>query len=610
VLVIGDDSRAALAVIRSLGRAGYDVHVAAECRNSPALRSRYIRTVHALPPYWLGAARWTGGLAAIVQATGADVVFPVTDTSILPLHHHRAEVPAPHLAYVNAAALAVFFDKGKTRTLAESLDIPVAPGAVLSDRDTGDSLAKDYGLPVYIKARHSYRLDSLKRRGQVSRIQSPGGADTLLASMHMRRDFLVEAEVQGNGFGVSVLAVDGDVRLCFGHMRLREGRSGGSAYRMSAPIPDHVMRWVTAMAEATKLTGLAMFEWRLCPSGAATLLEVNARPWGSLPLALAAGVDFPAAYIGALLAAQSDISTDMHKDIPRDISSAGLSLPTYGPARRKALSQDITEVQRGFKGGDGLTENLRRCAGTCLTLLTGHEADSYSPDDPAPFRAERAALLTMAGRKLCRAIPGCRQHRAAADRDTLQAVAAHTPIRRIIFVCRGNQYRSAFAAAWMRRRLYGSAGLTDTHADGIKVKSAGTQAASSAATNIDGEEGGGDNAATPPGAPEKSQAAARALGLDLSRHRQLSLWDIDPAEGDLWVIFDRIIEGEFNAIWPTLPTGSHRLMLGNLQDLRDKDSEIADPVDMDMAQTQHCFQTIETLLDRLVALNPQWRTRT
>ncbi len=41
VLVLGEDTRSFLAVIRSLGRAGLSVHTAWCPLNSPALRSKY-----------------------------------------------------------------------------------------------------------------------------------------------------------------------------------------------------------------------------------------------------------------------------------------------------------------------------------------------------------------------------------------------------------------------------------------------------------------------------------------------------------------------------------------------------------------------------------------
>jgi hypothetical protein len=46
VLVLGSDTRSFLAVVRSLGRAGLEVHVAWCPLQSASLRSRYIAAIH------------------------------------------------------------------------------------------------------------------------------------------------------------------------------------------------------------------------------------------------------------------------------------------------------------------------------------------------------------------------------------------------------------------------------------------------------------------------------------------------------------------------------------------------------------------------------------
>ena len=49
VLVLGDDMRIFLAVVRSLGRAGKEVHVVPFNWNAPALKSKYIAKIHYFP---------------------------------------------------------------------------------------------------------------------------------------------------------------------------------------------------------------------------------------------------------------------------------------------------------------------------------------------------------------------------------------------------------------------------------------------------------------------------------------------------------------------------------------------------------------------------------
>ena len=49
VLVFGDDMRIFLAVVRSLGRSGKEVHAVPFTADSPALTSKYISAIHHVP---------------------------------------------------------------------------------------------------------------------------------------------------------------------------------------------------------------------------------------------------------------------------------------------------------------------------------------------------------------------------------------------------------------------------------------------------------------------------------------------------------------------------------------------------------------------------------
>ena len=66
-LVLGSDMRAFLTVVRSLGRAEIEVHVAWAIPKSPALRSRYIHKVHELQKAEPGDDRWIQQLISLID---------------------------------------------------------------------------------------------------------------------------------------------------------------------------------------------------------------------------------------------------------------------------------------------------------------------------------------------------------------------------------------------------------------------------------------------------------------------------------------------------------------------------------------------------------------
>ena len=112
---------------------------------------------------------------------------------------------------------------------------------------------------------------------------------------------IFEAFFPGIGTGVSVLAHDGRVLQAFQHRRVHEFQ-GESYYRVSEEFSPPLIDAVNKMMEATGYSGLAMFEFRVnTGTGTWILLEVNARPWGSLPLPVALGIDFPYHYYRLLV---------------------------------------------------------------------------------------------------------------------------------------------------------------------------------------------------------------------------------------------------------------------------------------------------------------------
>src|SRR2546429_6720939 len=85
VLVLGSDTRSLIAVIRSLGRRGLRVHVAGAPPSAPALRSRYVDTIHDLPPYTADGDAWMRALRSVLRRGPLDLVIPSRDPPFPPL---------------------------------------------------------------------------------------------------------------------------------------------------------------------------------------------------------------------------------------------------------------------------------------------------------------------------------------------------------------------------------------------------------------------------------------------------------------------------------------------------------------------------------------------
>lgn len=558
VLVLGDDTRSFLAIARSLGRAGFAVHAAPFDFSSPALASRYVGAVHRLPPYSLSADAWTAAIRALVAAEGIDLIVPCDDRTLLPLDRHAHELGPVRLAVPNRAAMAAFFDKGETRRIADEEGVPVARGRVLGDGEDAAALAAELGLPLALKPRSSYALGQAGAKSSVRIVRSLAELAAALAQVQRPAEWLAESFFDGVGVGVSVLADEGEVLEAFQHRRLHEAsETGGSSDRISAPLDPRLLAAVEKLARRTALSGVAMFEFR-CDrtSGAFILLEVNARFWGSLPLAVAAGADFPAD-LARLLVGGARPAARAYRE--------GL--------RQRDLGGEYYRVLKGAEGAGGPVGRLARLArlarglsGLALAAASGRGVDSFARDDPAPWRAERALLAGRFGRALGKRLPLLSRRRA---RSGAPIAALRQAVRRggasVVLLCHGNICRSPFAAALLEKK---AAGL------GLRVRSAGTIPLAGRSS------------------PQEAAEAARAFGVELGAHRSAWLSADEAEAADAVILFDDVNVEELKR----LGVQAKVLRLGDLIG----HAAIPDPYGRGLQAFVGCYRDIDRALSRLV----------
>lgn len=288
--------RMALAVIRSLGRAGVKV-VAAQAEHKPGdtlgFYSRYVSRRVPLPPL--------GNASAYIEAlfklgSKGDVLLPVTLGSILATAEHRERLEQVyHLAVASPESINLANDTSSLLELAGSLDIPAPLTTTLERAETVSELASRLKYPVVIKYRAGEELQLPPQR-RYAIVRKPDEFKQIFTAMHRLQPFpLVQEYITGGGYGVSaIFDKKGQAAAMFAHRRLREYPvSGGPSCLCESYYDPRLFDYALRLLRALHWEGVAMVEFKQDDRGEYRLMEINPRFWGSLPLAIAAGVDFP-----------------------------------------------------------------------------------------------------------------------------------------------------------------------------------------------------------------------------------------------------------------------------------------------------------------------------
>jgi predicted ATP-grasp superfamily ATP-dependent carboligase len=304
VLVLDGQTNQALAVVRSLGRAGHCVMVASPWARCLASWSRHCAESVAVAGESLDAYT---RLRDFAKKRGVEVVLPLTERSCLLCNLARDEWNDAGIVVGCAPdeTLMRAFDKAETLRLAALADVRIPLTVSPSSGHEARAAAEAIGYPCVIKPRFSNAWTGdgfLPDRG-CAYAASPEDLERALDS-RCQGDLwpLVQAYVPGRGAGVFALCDRGRVLAWFAHERLRDVRpsGSGSSVRRSVPLSARLREPAERLLASMAWHGPAMVEFRDEDGQPPCLMEVNGRFWNSLQLAIEAGVDFPRLWLAVL----------------------------------------------------------------------------------------------------------------------------------------------------------------------------------------------------------------------------------------------------------------------------------------------------------------------
>ena len=448
VLVLDADLVPALAITRSLHRYGLTVDVASATAYSIAGYSSATHTSFRYPDPLTEEENFIAWLADRISAGAYSLVIPVTERTLVPIASHRARFGATQLAIASDSALAAALDKSSTLDLAHALGIPAPRTTAIEHIDQLDAHAAEFEFPIVIKPARSFGARN-NQRTQLSVDYAFNANELRAKTTHALRygSVLLQEYVGGQGVGIELIADHGKIVYAFQHLRLHEVplSGGGSSLRKSVAIDPALLAASAKLMTALAWHGVAMVEFKRDPASETfSLMEINGRFWGSLPLAIAAGADFPAMLYELMLegavrprpAARLGV---YGRHLARDLYWAELVLRREGPPKLVSFPSR-RQILR-----DAL-----------LILSPRHYFDAQQWRDLKPglvdaWRIVRAqverGVQLVAQRRLAH-----RLHKAWRSGAVARRLGS---ARQILFLCYGNINRSALAERCFKARLTG-----------------------------------------------------------------------------------------------------------------------------------------------------------
>jgi predicted ATP-grasp superfamily ATP-dependent carboligase len=300
-LVLDGGSGAALAVVRSLGRAGWRVRVGAGTRSA---RSRYIAGAVSLPDCLADPSAFVDAIAAAVADEATSVVVPCSDASVQLLWENEDRLCGAAIMGGDRHSALLAIDKHRSLECADNLGFPTPEWRAPATIAEAESALCELGLPCVVKPRHSYTWNggSLTQRRHAF-VRSPGDLPSALAAGadHDGTLPILQAYVPGRAIAVSAVLSRGRVlgSVARETLSFHPVAGGTSVWKRTIPADEVGVPEALRLLRDIPYEGLAEVEYQVGEDGVPRLMEIGPRAHGWVALACAAGVDLP------LLAAQA-----------------------------------------------------------------------------------------------------------------------------------------------------------------------------------------------------------------------------------------------------------------------------------------------------------------
>ncbi|MGH2975510.1 MAG: ATP-grasp domain-containing protein [Solirubrobacterales bacterium] len=293
VLIGFADALAAIESAWSLLDAGFEVSAFAREGSKPPLRRVGSLELHSIAPPEVDSAASLADLRSLVERVGADGAMPLDDVSLCLCRDACAD-----------SGVALIGPRGRQAEIALDkrlqLEAAAAAGFAVPSTSFLDSprCQEELELPLVVRP-------AVAVRERAGRLASSAGAATCADAAELERALaafgedeapMAQPQLRGTGEGIFGIATPEGVHAWSAHRRVRmmNPAGSGSSACESIPLEQPLRECAERLIRDIGWSGLFMIELLRDEAGAPWFIELNGRAWGSMALARAGGLEYPA----------------------------------------------------------------------------------------------------------------------------------------------------------------------------------------------------------------------------------------------------------------------------------------------------------------------------
>lgn len=306
ILLATDEHYSALAAVRALRVAGYAPWLAVSEPGTYAARSWATTGTVSVPDPGSDREGFVCKLAAAGARLSVSAVLPSAEIHLLTLAGREADFAGVTLGVPSRERVERATDKRSLPELARAAGLCTPPTAkvVLGE---GRTTLGTFDFPAIVKPRHNRSVTQVSS-GFSHYVSSVEEAEEALEALP-GEEGLVQPYIPGPLVSIAGVSWEGEL-VCAAHQlssRIWPVPAGVSSYAETIPPNAELELGVGRLLRYIGWSGIFQAQFVRSPDGEHYLIDFNPRIYGSLALAVAAGLNLPGVWVDLLLGRRPDV---------------------------------------------------------------------------------------------------------------------------------------------------------------------------------------------------------------------------------------------------------------------------------------------------------------